>query len=145
MEQVIAVSACLLGYHCKYNGGHNLDTLVIEKVRGMKVIPICPETLGGLTTPRVPSEITSDGETVINQKGEITTRYFERGKIATLLVLQSNNCTQAILKDGSPSCGTSFVYDGTFTHTKIAGEGITCKYLKQNGIKIIDVTEEGEL
>jgi len=144
MEQVIAVSACLLGYHCKYDGGHNLDVRVIEKVRGMKVIPICPETLGGLTTPRIPSEIDAEG-TVVNLKGEIMTRFFERGKLATLLMLKQENCTQAILKDGSPSCGTTFVYDGTFTHTKIPGEGITCQYLKANGIKMINVTEEAVL
>ncbi|MDD3124151.1 MAG: DUF523 domain-containing protein [Candidatus Izemoplasmatales bacterium] len=145
MEHVIAVSACLLGYHCKYNGGHNLDIVVVEKVKGMKVIPICPETLGGMETPRIPSEIASDGVTVMNQKGEDTTLYFERGKKASLLLLQSEGCTKAILKDGSPSCGTTTISDGTFSKTKIPGEGITCKYLRANGIKIIDVTEEGEL
>lgn len=145
MDQVIAVSACLLGYNCKYNGGNNLDTLLVKKLNGKKVIPICPEQLGGLSTPRIPSEIMSDGETVYNQAGQDTTLYFERGKQATLLILQQAHCRQAILKDGSPSCGYKTIYDGTFSGKKIPGEGMTCKYLKANGISIIDITEEGEL
>ncbi len=145
MDQVIAVSACLLGYNCKYNGGNNLDVKLINKLDGFRIIPICPEQLGGLSTPRIPSEILPDGITVYDQLGHDTTLFFERGKQATLLLLQQENCTKAILKDGSPSCGYKTIYDGTFTHTLIPGEGITCKYLKANGISIIDVTEEGEL
>ena len=145
MDQVIAVSACLLGYNCKYNGSNNLDTLLVKKLNGKKVIPICPEQLGGLSTPRIPSEIMEDGETVYNKAGQDTTLFFERGKQATLLILQQANCRQAILKDGSPSCGYKTIYDGTFSGKKIPGEGITCKYLKANGISIIDITEEGEL
>lgn len=145
MDQVIAVSACLLGFNCKYNGGNNLDLKVIKKLEGKKIIPICPEQLGGLSTPRIPSEIMEDGFTVYDREGHDTTQFFERGKQATLLLLQSENCHQAILKDGSPSCGFKTIYDGTFSNRRIKGEGITCKYLKANGISIIDVTEEGEL
>ncbi len=145
MEQVIAVSACLLGFHCRYDGASNMDVNLIKKLKGKRVIPICPEQLGGLSTPRIPSEIMEDGETVYDKEGHDVTAYFERGKKATLVILQSEGCKHAILKDGSPSCGYKTIHDGSFTGKLIPGEGITCKYLKANGISIIDVTEEGEL
>jgi len=145
MDKIIAVSACLLGYNCKYNGGNNLNTELINKLKGKKIIPICPEQLGGLPTPRIPSEIMSDGKTVFDKEGHDVTHYFDRGKKATLLLLQKENCHQAILQDRSPSCGYRHIYDGTFSNTLIEGEGMTCKYLKENGIQIIDITEEGEL
>lgn len=145
MDHVIAVSACLLGYNCKYNGGNNLNPKLVKLLQGKKIIPICPEQLGGLSTPRIPSEIMSDGETVYDKAGHDTTLFFERGKQATYMILEQNNCHQVILKDGSPSCGYKTIYDGTFTGRKIPGEGITCKYLKEKGIEILEVTEEGEL
>jgi len=145
MDHVIAVSACLLGYNCKYNGGNNLNPKLVKLLQGKKIIPICPEQLGGLSTPRIPSEIMSDGETVYDSAGHDTTLFFERGKLATYMILEQNDCHQVILKDGSPSCGYKTIYDGTFTGTKIPGEGITCKYLREKGIEILEVTEEGEL
>jgi len=139
MEEVIAVSACLLGFNCKYDGGNNLDPKVVDYVRNKTVIPICPESFGGMPTPRIPSEIITPGVLVMNQKGEDVTAFFERGKKVTLELLKKHRCTQVILKDGSPSCGHSFVYDGTFSQTKIAGRGETANHLLAGGIRIVEV------
>lgn len=138
MPEVIAVSACLLGVNCKYNGGHNLNPLVIDYIRGKEVLPICPEVLGGMTVPRIPSEIQADGR-IINLKGDDVTMQFERGKNRTLSLLEKHNVKQVILKDGSPSCGYRFIYDGQFKHVRIKGEGITAKALRAAGYDIIDL------
>lgn len=145
MEKIIAVSACLLGHHCKYNGEHNFDINVVERVKGFEVIPICPEVLGGMSTPRISAEIMPGKNEVFNSAGQDVTALFERGAKLTLELLKKNSCVKVILKDGSPSCGYSMIYDGTFSGTKISGEGITCKYLKANGIEIIDLSQEGQL
>jgi uncharacterized protein YbbK (DUF523 family) len=94
---------------------------------------------GGMTTPRTPSEIVTPGVLVVNRGGEDVTSYFERGKKLTLELLRKHRCTQAILKDGSPSCGTSFVYDGTFTQTKVQGRGETANHLLSGGVRIVSV------
>ncbi|MDD3841934.1 MAG: DUF523 domain-containing protein [Candidatus Izemoplasmatales bacterium] len=143
MKKIIAVSACLLGCDCKYNGGSNLDENVIQFVKGYKVVSVCPEVLGGMTTPRKPSEIQPDGS-VMNKIGEDVSAYFDRGKLATLAILKQNNCTEIILKDGSPSCGYTQVYDGTFTYKLISGKGITTQYLTDNGITIVDFHKIGQ-
>jgi len=143
MKKTIAVSACLLGHDCKYNGGSNLDEPVIRFVKGYKVIPVCPEVLGGMTTPRSPSEIQPDGS-VKNRDGIDVTAYFDRGKVEALAVLRKNNCTEIILKDGSPSCGYTVIYDGTFDSRLISGMGTTAKYLQDNGITIVDIHKLGQ-
>ena len=139
MKEVIAVSACLLGYNCKYDGQNNLNTELIASLRGKKVLPICPEVLGGLPTPRIPSEIQSDGR-ILNAKGDDVSQCFCRGKELTLALMQKHHSTKVILKDGSPSCGFSTIYDGTFTNRKIPGMGETAKYLLQNGVTILNQT-----
>ncbi len=136
-NEVVAVSACLLGFACRYDGQSKFNHSVINLVKGKKVIPICPETLGGMNTPRIISEIQKDGVTVLNQQGQDVTAFFLSGKEQTLAILKRYNCKQAILKNGSPSCGTTCVYDGSFANQKIKGEGITCQYLKANGIEVI--------
>lgn len=136
-NRTIAVSACLLGFACHYDGLSKLNHSVIKKIKGMKVIPICPEVLGGMTTPRIPSEIQKDGITVLNRQSQDVTIFFQTGRTSTLDILRQNDCKQAILQNGSPSCGTTCVYDGSFTNNKIKGEGITCQYLKANGIEVI--------
>lgn len=137
-RETIGVSACLLGIHCKYNGGHNLNEGVVDYVRGKEVVLICPEVFGGLGTPRIPSEIQEDGR-VINREGLDVTKHFTIGKEHTLELLRNNNCKKVILKDGSPSCGHRTIYDGTFNHIKIKGLGVTAKYLIDNEIEIIDL------
>lgn len=143
MNGKIAVSACLLGFDCRYDGTSNLDPELVSHLRGCEIIPVCPETLGGMSTPRIPSEIRSDGR-VLNQTGEDVTAFFERGKVETLALLRRNGCDRILLKDGSPSCGYLRIYDGTFRHRKIPGMGITAKYLQDNGITIVDHHEKGQ-
>jgi len=135
---MIIVSACLVGINCRYDGGNNANQKVIEMVNKGIVIPVCPEQLGGLTTPRIPAEII--GKKVINKNGEDVTGYFQKGSRETLQIGNLANCKKAILKQNSPSCGYGRIYDGTHTGRIITGKGITAKLLEDNGIKII--TEE---
>lgn len=135
---MIIVSSCLAGFKCKYNGEANTDERIVELVRSGKAIPICPEQLGGLTTPRVPSEIS--GDRVISKKGADVTAQFIKGAEIALEIAKLYDCTEAILKLGSPSCGKGAIYDGTFSGTLVQGDGITAKLLNKNGIRVI--TEE---
>ena len=137
MEKVI-VSACLLGENCKYNGKNNKNDKVLEFIKDKQVIPICPEVFGGLSTPRVPSEI--KGNTVVNKDGIDVTKYFIDGANKTLYIAKKYNVKKAILKQKSPSCGYGKIYDGNFNGKIIDGYGITAKLLNNNNIDII--TEE---
>ncbi len=137
-KEKIIVSACLLGLSCKYNGGHNLNQRVIKYIKGKEVIPVCPEVFGGLTVPRIPSEIKND-QKIISKLGIDVTDNFNLGMKKTLELAVKNNCKKAILKDGSPSCGYKTIYDGTFTDNKITGIGITASNLLKIGIDIIDL------
>lgn len=134
----IVVSACLLGHNCKYNGGNNYCSKIEKLKEQYNIIDICPEVLGGLSTPRVPSEII--GNEVINKEGlNVTDNYNKGAKIALEKAIK-NNCKVAILKAKSPSCGCGEIYDGSFTSTLIDGDGITTKLFKQHNIKVY--TEE---
>ena len=135
---MIVVSACLVGVNCRFDGGNNANQKVIEMVNKGIAIPVCPEQLGGLTTPRIPAEII--GNKVINKNDEDITDYFKKGARETLQIAKLANCRKAILKQCSPSCGCGKIYDGTHTGKIIAGKGITAKLLEDNGIQII--TEE---
>jgi uncharacterized protein YbbK (DUF523 family) len=137
-RDIIGVSACLLGINCKYNGSSNLNLDVVDYIKGKEVVLICPEVFGGLTTPRIPSEIQADGR-ILNQEGLDVTENFNKGKMITLELLKKNNCKRVILKDGSPSCGYRKIYDGNFTNKKIIGQGVTTGYLIENEIDIIDL------
>lgn len=134
MKENLLISACLCGENCKYNGGNNK----LEKIKDLKskynLIMVCPEVLGGLTIPRVPSEILDDK--VINKEGLDVTIHFTNGAKKTLEICLANKCDKALLKNSSPSCGVNKVYDGSFSDNKIAGMGITAKVLKQNGIHL---------
>lgn len=132
----ILVSACLMGQNCKYNGGNNYSEKVMEFVTGHEVIAVCPESLGGLPIPRVPSEI-KDG-TVINREGVSVDREFREGAQKALKIALDNDVDLAILQSRSPSCGTKEVYDGTFSGTKIPGKGIFAQLLADAGIKAVD-------
>ena len=137
----ILVSACLYGYCCKYDGGNNiLKSPVFQILKNTgRLVPVCPEELGGLSTPRIPSEI-KDGK-VINKEGEDVTAFFEKGAEKTLEIARKEGVRVAILKQGSPSCGSKRICDGTFSGTKISGEGITARKLIENGIPVFDETE----
>lgn len=143
MKEKILVSACLLGENCKYNGGNNRCEEVLTFVKDKEVIAICPEVMGGLSTPRIPCEII--GDKVINKEGEDKTFEYEKGaQIALDLALQ-NDVKKAILKAKSPSCGVDKIYDGTFSSTLVDGDGVCVRLLKKHGILVYsenDIKEE---
>ena len=133
MEKLL-ISACILGINCKYNGKNNYNPLVEKLKERYILIPICPEEMGGLSTPRNPSEILNDK--VISSAGDDVTNNFFDGANKALDIAKKENISKALLKEGSPSCGSNYIYDGTFTKTKINGMGITARLLKNNNIKI---------
>lgn len=130
----IAVSSCLLGINCKYNGKSNYNEEILKLKDKYELIPICPEVLGGLSIPRTPAEILNNK--IINQIGiDVTNNYID-GANKALQILKDNNINIAILKAKSPSCGKGEIYDGTFTHTLIKGNGITSQLFLDNGITV---------
>lgn len=136
----ILVSACLMGTNCKYSGGNNACEACLELLKREDVclIPVCPEQLGGLCTPRVPSERLE--EIVVAQNGEDVTLQFRKGAQEALIIAEKWGCKEAILKEKSPSCGSTWIYDGSFTGTLVPGMGVTAELLKENGIKIMSET-----
>ena len=143
---MIAVSACLVGIDCKYNGGNNQNEKVEVYLKDKDYIIICPEQLGGLSTPRNPAEITGnvlhETNRILDCKGKDVTKNFEKGAKESLKIARLYGCTKALLKEGSPSCGCNFIYDGTFTGKKIKGMGLTARLFVENNI---DVFSEKEL
>ena len=137
MKEKILVSACLLGVNCKYDGGNNSSKEIDEFLKDYEIIPICPEIMGGLPTPRLAAE--AKGNRVINLEGQDVTRNFQKGAEETLFLAKKYDVKKVLLKARSPSCGNGKVYDGTFTKTLIDGDGITTKILKENGIEIITI------
>ncbi len=134
MESIL-ISSCLLGNNTKYNGKNNYNPKVLKLKEKYNLIPICPEVLGGLLIPREPSEII--GYKVINKIGLDVTKNFNEGARLSLIEAEKHNIKYAILKDGSPSCGVNYIYDGTFSGTKINGMGITAKLLSLNNITLL--------
>ena len=139
----IVVSACLLGSPVRYDGRdkkseHSVLRRWLEEGR---IVSVCPEMLGGLGTPRLPSEIVRGTWRVVTPEGRNVTDAFESGARAAAEQASANDVRVAILKEGSPSCGSSFVYDGTFTRTKVAGEGITTALLRERGIAVFSEEE----
>lgn len=141
----ILVSACLLGVNCKYNQKNNQCLQVIELKREHHLIPICPEIMGGLPTPRTLAEV--KGERVITRSGEDVTECFQKGAREALKMAEQFDCTYAILKEKSPSCGSGRIYDGTFTKTLIDGDGITAQLLKKHDVFVVGETkyEQGRM
>lgn len=135
----IMVSGCLLGENCKYNGGNNFSVKVSEYIEGHEVISVCPECLGGLPTPRVPAEIVNG--VVINKEGVCVDEQFRKGAQIALEIAQKEKIDLAILQSRSPSCGVKQIYDGTFSGTRIDGQGVFAKLLDENGFRIIDVED----
>ena len=130
----IAVSACLLGHDCKYNGGNNRSQKVLDYIEGHDVIPVCPEVAGGLPVPRVPVEL--EGGRAINRDGEDVTAFFQRGVEEEMKKMQDIDL--AILQPRSPSCGCKQIYDGSFTKTLINGKGMFAQALADAGIPMMD-------
>ena len=135
----IAVSACLLGENCKYNGGNNYSEKVIQFIKDHEVIGICPELLGGLPIPREPAEIV-DG-IVRTKDGASVNEAFRLGAETALKIIEENAIELVILQSRSPSCGIKKIYDGTFSGKLIAGQGIFARMLAKRNYKILDVSE----
>lgn len=139
---MIAASACLCGINCKYSGGNNENSHVKSLYKEGKIIPLCPEQLGGLKTPRTPAEI-SKGELsaegypcVCTKDGIDVTKEFIKGAKETLKICKDLNIKYAILKSNSPSCGKNYIYDGIFTGTLTKGNGVTTEMLIKNGVEV---------
>lgn len=137
------VSACLCGIPCRYDGGSRQDSELTAMVERGEAIPVCPEQLGGLPTPRVPAELTGSGlqaltgaARVIAEDGRDVTAAFIRGAEATLAIARKYGAEEAILKAKSPSCGKGQIYDGTFTRTLRGGDGVTAALLEANGVRV---------
>jgi len=131
---MIIVSACLAGLRCRYDGASKPCPEVMRLVAEGKAIPVCPEQLGGLPTPRIPAEMR--GGTVINREGVDVSAQFSRGAEEGLKLAKLAGATTAILKARSPSCGSDEIYDGTFTGTLVSGDGVFAALCKANGIEV---------
>ena len=136
---IIMVSACLAGVNCKYNGGNNRNKKVEALFNGNRIIPICPEVMGGLSTPRVPSEIVHG--IVMNKDGVNVDREYRCGAEMALKIAEREQPDLVILQSRSPSCGVKQRYDGTFTGTLIDGPGLTAELLMRHGFRVVDVED----
>lgn len=141
----LLISACLMGFECKYSGGSNaLDGEKLEALKeSFRLIPVCPESAGGLPTPRPPSE-RRDGK-VINKLGQDVTEEYRKGAETALYLARRYGCACALLKERSPSCGSGEIYDGSFTGTLIPGDGVAAEKLKLAGISVYGESKTEEL
>lgn len=135
----ILVSACLAGENCKYNGGNNRNEKVLQLMEGQDVICVCPEQLGGLPTPRVPSEIRNGR--AVTKDGRDVDREFQEGAKKCLEIAIREQPELIILQSRSPSCGVKQRYDGTFSGTLTDLPGVTAKLLSEHGFHVIDVED----
>jgi len=134
--EALLISACLMGFDCKYSGGNNaLPAQALEKLRqSYHLIPVCPETAGGLPIPREPSE--RRAERVINRAGQDVTAEFQKGAQIAAALARRFGARKALLKSNSPSCGSGSIYDGSFSGSLTVGDGVTSEYLKSAGVEI---------
>ena len=138
MEPIL-ISACLLGAACRYDGGSN-PVFSVEALMGRcQLVPVCPEQLGGLPTPREPAERTEGG--VVTKTGADVSAQFQRGAEQALHLARLYGCKAAVLKERSPSCGSGNIYDGTFSGCLTPGDGVTAALLKENGITVYGESE----
>ena len=135
----IMVSACLAGENCKYNGGNNRNDKVKALFKENEIITICPEVMGGLPTPRIPSEIV-DG-VVVNREGTSVDQEFRYGAERVLEIAKQEKPDLIILQLRSPSCGVKQRYDGSFTGKLIDAPGVTAELLMKHGFMVIDVED----
>nr|MDH3075987.1 DUF523 domain-containing protein [Bacillus velezensis]MDH3092071.1 DUF523 domain-containing protein [Bacillus velezensis] len=150
---MILVSSCLGGIECRYNGSHAASEKIRRLVEEKKAVMVCPELLGGFTTPREPAEIIGGtGEDVLNgtakivtASGEDVTALYMDGAEKTLAYAKEIGAATVILKENSPSCGGGFIYDGTFSGKKILGDGITSALLKRAGRRVLSEDELDQL
>lgn len=136
----ILVSACLLGYNCKYNGKNNYNSKIVELLKEHEVVPVCPEMLGGLSCPRISCE--KVGDKIMDKQGNDCTKQFIKGAEIALNIAKEKQVDFAILQRRSPSCGYSLIYDGTFNGNLIVGSGIFVQKLQSLDIPIMEAESE---
>ncbi len=139
----LMISACLLGVCCRYDGGERADPDVARLAERHTLIPVCPEQLGGLPTPRPPAE--RQGDAVRTQAGADVTEEYTRGAREALRLYRMLGCEAAVLKERSPSCGSGKIYDGTFSGTVTDGDGVTAALFRENGIPVYGESQLREL
>lgn len=139
----ILISACLLGCACRYDGKSKPHPLAQELARRGLAVPVCPEQLGGLSTPRTPSE--RQGQRVVMQNGRDVTAEYRRGAEEALAIARLYGCQIAVLKERSPSCGHGEIYDGTFAGRLTDGDGVTAELLRENGITVYGESDLADL
>ena len=140
---IYLISACLLGINCRYNGSSSQIKELENLIDSGRLIPICPEVLGGLDTPRKPCEIiikTNGGVKVVSKCGLDCTSEFQNGAQKVMEMAKICQVKKVILKANSPSCGSGFIYDGTFSGKLIEGDGVTSKLLLENDIEVYNET-----
>jgi uncharacterized protein YbbK (DUF523 family) len=140
----ILVSACLLGEACRYDGASRPCEHIIKLKEKHTLIPVCPEVMGGLPTPRPASEIQRDGS-LVSVEGTDVTEEYRRGAETVLAIAREEWATVAILKEKSPACGKGRVYDGSFTGTLREGNGVCAALLLENGIRVLGESEIDEI
>lgn len=135
MKRVL-ISACLLGEKVRFDGREkgSANPILARWLDEGRVVRVCPEVAGGLPVPRPPAE-RRDGRVLANDGRDVTAE-FERGAREALRLIQQFNIEVAVLKSGSPSCGSGFIYDGTFTKTRIDGDGVTTALLRAHGVQV---------
>lgn len=143
--EALLISACLTGVNCKYDGGNNAlpEAALRALSEKYRLVPVCPEMLGGLSSPRSPCERV-DGR-ILNREGEDVTAAFRRGAVAALRLAREAGCRKALLKAKSPSCGSGAIYDGSFSHRVIPGDGAAAELLRAAGLALFDETMLDEL
>lgn len=143
---MIVISACLVGEQVRYDGNHKLDLFYKNLIDNKKAISVCPEILGGLQVPREPAEIIGgDGYDVWNEQakvvtvsGQDVTHHFKEGAKRALSIIKDLDAQTVILKSNSPSCGSTVIYDGSFTGNKKEGVGVTTALFKLNNVDVYD-------
>jgi uncharacterized protein YbbK (DUF523 family) len=142
----LLISACLLGVACNHEGRGSPRPVVDELARHYRLVPVCPEVLGGLPTPRAAAELQGGGGAdvvagtgdarVVNVDGEDVTAAYRRGADAAVAIAMAVGAERAVLKARSPSCGSSSVYDGTFSRRLVPGRGVTAAALAAAGLEV---------
>lgn len=143
MKPRVVVSQCLLGIPCRYDGKCAVHEAARDAACARGWIPVCPEILGGLATPRTPAE--RQGERVVTRDGQDVTAAYRRGAEQALRIAKLYGAKYALLKERSPSCGAGMIYDGTFSGTRIPGDGVTAALLRQNGLSVYGESRIEEL
>lgn len=139
----LLISACLLGCRCRYDGAAKPHPAVEALAARYELVPVCPEQMGGLSTPRPPAE--RRGNRVVTENGTDVTAQYVRGAEEAVRLCTLLGCGAALLKERSPSCGRGQVYDGTFSRTLTAGDGVTAERLTALGVPVYGESQVEEL